>query len=72
MSFTQNAVDCRDHPDCTAIVCTDAEGRMVWVSHQEADIDPAERINPDVPAQDKRGQQSIHAKGKSLKPKAST
>ena len=71
MAFTQHVVDCRDHEDCTAIVCTDQDGTAVWVSHSTPDDDPAQRINPEVPAHDKRGQQDIKAKGKTLKPKAS-
>ena len=66
MTYTQHALDCRDHEGCTAIVCTDGDGVAVWVSHGAVQTNPAERINPDVPALDKRGQQSLKAKGEKL------
>jgi hypothetical protein len=68
--FTQHVVDCRDHEDCTAIVCTKDDGSEVWTSHSPKDHAPDERINPDVPALDKRGQKDIKAKGKPLTPKS--
>lgn len=40
--------------DCVAILCTDAASTLQWHSHAPASIDPAVRINPDVPAQDWR------------------
>lgn len=68
MAFTQHVVDCRDHESCIAIVCTDGAGSTVWVSHDHTDTNPAKRINPEVPALDKRGQQNVRAKGKPLAP----
>lgn len=41
--------------DTVVIVCTDdTTGAVQWVSYAENDIDPAERLNPDVPALDYR------------------
>lgn len=40
--------------DCTAIVCADETGRVAWVSHAPSAVDPATRINPTIPADDRR------------------
>lgn len=53
--YVQHVLDCGEHDDCTAIVCTFGdEGPIVWVSHAPTEDDPAGRINPDVVAYDRR------------------
>lgn len=42
-------------PGCIVIVCTeDSSGNVLWHSHDAATLDPATRLNPDVPAKDYR------------------
>jgi hypothetical protein len=56
MTFHQQVHDCDTHPDCHNIVCVnDDTGEVVWESHDSNTTDPAARINPDVPAEDHRG-----------------
>lgn len=55
MTFTQHVYVCTVHEDCHNIICVnDRGGAVVWESHDHISIDPAERINPDVPAEDHR------------------
>lgn len=47
-------LDGHDVTICIAIVCSDENGSVCWSSHAPAVIDPATRINADVPAKDYR------------------
>jgi len=56
MTYTQQVHDCPEHDTCTVIVCVDDDsGEVVWESHDQADTPAEERINPDHPAEDHRG-----------------
>jgi hypothetical protein len=57
VSFTQQVHVCTVHEECNNIICVnDDSGEVVWESHDHTSVDPAERINPDVPADDYRDQ----------------
>ena len=63
MTFVQRIMPCveaaklgmrpADHPEgrenCIVISCEDETGNVVLHSHDDASIDPLERVNPDVP-----------------------
>jgi hypothetical protein len=67
-SFVQHVDGCRDHPGCAVIVCHATSdirhpetavvlyraGQRIWESHFDATVHASHRINPDVPAYDRR------------------
>jgi hypothetical protein len=55
MTYTQQVHDCPEHDNCHVIICVDTTGATVWASHDANTVDPAGRINPDVPAYDHTG-----------------
>ena len=53
MTFTQQVHVCPEHDNCTVIIClNDDTNETVWASHDHNTVPPAERINPDHPAED--------------------
>jgi hypothetical protein len=54
-SVIQYAITCPDEDNCTAIVCEDDSGAVVWVSHMDAAIPPEVRIAVGTEVEDHRG-----------------